>query len=87
MSLYINTSECGKNEKESQYLYKSVGGLNSFNPDDYFLGNVEIPFETTGTLLREMYTFMRQNEHCLALEKVHYTADQLYGLLFFIILN
>ena len=100
-SLYINTSECGKSEKDSQYLYKSVGGLASFNPDDckksiieyrakievniddYFNGPLEIPFETSGTPLRELYTFMRQNEHCLELEKVRYTADQLYGLLFF----
>lgn len=50
----------------------------------YFNGDIEIPIETSGTPLRNLYTFMRQNEHCFkSLHGISYTADQLFGLLFY----
>ena len=49
----------------------------------YMDGITPIPVETHGTPLRELYSFLRQNAHCLEAGKAQYTADMLYGLLFY----
>ena len=74
----FDTAECAsKRSYFEKFLLPAYG--------DYFFGVKEIPRQTHGTQMREIYTFMRQNEHCFeAFEGSEYPhGDHLLFLLFY----
>ena len=58
----FDTSECFAKRKEYHEKYEPLYQL-------YFSGDKEIPRKTSGTELRALYQYMRQNEHCFEIEK------------------
>lgn len=71
----FNPEECAKAVEKYKTQEDEIKG--------YMDGTTPIPTETHGTALREIYSFMRQNAHCLEAGEAQYTADMLYGLLFY----
>lgn len=49
----------------------------------YYRGEIEIPRNTNGTELRQIYNFFRENGHCFAEDKNYPTAEKVLFTLFF----
>lgn len=49
----------------------------------YYRGEIEIPANTSGTELRQIYNFFRENGHCFAEDKNYPTAEKVLFTLFF----
>lgn len=71
----FNPEACEKSIAQYKEKEEAIAG--------YMDGITPIPVETHGTPLRELYSFLRQNAHCLEAGQAQYTADMLYGLLFY----
>lgn len=71
----FNPEACEKSLTQYKEKEEDIAG--------YMDGITPIPVETHGTPLRELYSFLRQNAHCLEAGQAKYTADMLYGLLFY----
>lgn len=71
----FNPEECAKAIEKYKEKEDEIQG--------YMDGTTSIPTVTHGTPLREIYSFLRQNAHCLEAGEAQYTADMLYGLLFY----
>lgn len=71
----FNPEDCIRAEAEYQKKENKI--------TEYKQGKIAIPLETQGTELREIYTFLRQNEHCLQVSQTKYSVNMVYGLLFY----
>lgn len=71
----FNPEACEKSITQYKEKEEDIAG--------YMDGITPIPTVTHGTELRELYSFLRQNAHCLEAGKEKYTADMLYGILFY----
>ena len=71
----FNPEACQKAIEQYKEKEETIAG--------YMDGELSIPTQTQGTPLRELYSFLRQQAHCLEAGHVKYTADMLYGLLFY----
>jgi hypothetical protein len=82
---FYSKSSGGLNVFNPEACEKSIAQYKEKEEDiaGYMEGITPIPVETHGTPLRELYSFLRQNAHCLEAGQTQYTADMLYGLLFY----
>ncbi|MEA9355477.1 hypothetical protein SHI21_04670 [Bacteriovorax sp. PP10] len=82
---FYSKSSGGLNVFNPEACEKSIAQYKEKEEDiaGYMEGITPIPVETHGTPLRELYSFLRQNAHCLEAGQAQYTADMLYGLLFY----
>lgn len=82
---FYSKSSGGLNVFNPEACEKSIAQYKEKEEDiaGYMDGETAIPTVTHGTSLRELYSFLRQNAHCLEAGQAKYTADMLYGLLFY----